>query len=284
MQHRSRTLLGLAAAALMTVSAVALATSANATGKTTLNGNEALGLSDDGVTLRIFELNDVTDQNFIDQVSGLDEDTELVGIDYRVQNDKFYGVGDEGGIYTIDTRTAALTKVSQLSVDLDGTNFDIDFNPPADRLRVISDTGQNLRHDVNMPAPTTTVDSPLDYAGVTATGVTGAAYTNNDLSADTATTLFDIDSNLDQVVIQSPPNDGTLNLTGKLGINVSPIVGFDIQSKLSGDRTVSNTAYASLRSSDAAQPDFYKIDLLSGKATKVDDFNKQVADIAVKQP
>ena len=65
-----------------------------------------------------------------------------------------------------------------LSVALTGTNFGVDFNPAADRLRVISDTGQNLRHDLT--AGTTTVDG-LTYPPATtpATGVTGAAYTNN---------------------------------------------------------------------------------------------------------
>jgi hypothetical protein len=282
MQHRTRTFLGLAAAALMTVGTVAMAASASASGKTTLDSDEALGLGDDGTSLRIFELDDPEDDDSIGQVSGLaGNDSNLIGIDYRVQDDKFYGVGDEGGIYTLNTKTGAATLVDTLDIALDGTRFDIDFNPAADRLRVISDTGQNLRHQIG---GATTNDGVLDYATVTATGVTGAAYTNNDLSLDTATALFDIDSNLDQVVIQLPPNDGSLNQTGKLGLAVSPIVGFDIQSKVSSGRTVSNTAYASLRGSDAGEPNLYKIDLLSGKASKVDDFDKQIADIAVKQP
>jgi hypothetical protein len=282
MSHPSRILLGLAAAGLMTGAIMAAATSASAAGKTTLSSNEALGLGDNGTTLRIFELDDPDDDDFIAEVSGLvDGDTKLVGIDYRVQDDQFYGVGDDEGVYTINTKTGAATKVSELTIALSGTHFDIDFNPAADRLRVISDDGQNLRHQIG---GATTNDGVLDYAGATATGVTGAAYTNNDLSPDTATTLFDIDSNLDQVAIQLPPNDGTLNLTGKLGIGVSQIVGFDIQNKVSSGRTVTNTAYASLRGSDASEPNLYKIDVLSGKATKVDDFDKQIADIAVKQP
>jgi hypothetical protein len=281
MQHRTRTFLGLAAAALMAVGTVALAASASASGKTTLSSDEALGLGDDGVTLRIFELNDPEDDDNIGQVSGLSEDASLVGIDFRVQDKKFYGVGDSGGVYTLDTKTGAATKVSQLTVSLDGTRFDIDFNPAADRLRIISNTGQNLRHQIG---GSTTPDGTLDYATVTAQGVTGAAYTNNDLSADTGTALLDIDANLDQVAIQFPPNDGSLTQTGKLGLTVSQLVGFDIQSKVSSGRTVSNTAYASLRGSDAGEPNLYKIDLFSGKASKVDDFDKQIADIAVKQP
>ena len=72
---------------------------------------------------------------------------------------------------------------------LSGTSFGVDFNPAADRLRIVSDTGQNLRHNVNAGGVTVT-DAPLNYAGVTASGIVGSAYTNNDLDALTATTLY----------------------------------------------------------------------------------------------
>uniref|UniRef100_UPI002795C2BA DUF4394 domain-containing protein n=1 Tax=Streptomyces sp. KL115B TaxID=3045154 RepID=UPI002795C2BA len=94
------------------------------------------------------------------KVTGLKNDTKLVGIDFRVQNTKLYGVGDKGGIYTLNTRNAKAAKVSQLTVALAGKFFGVDFNPAANRLRVISDTGQNLRHNIDDPAAprTTTVD------------------------------------------------------------------------------------------------------------------------------
>ena len=125
------------------------------------------------------------------KITGLTGDTMLVGIDFRVQDKALYGVGDEGGVYTLSAKAKA-TKVSQLTVALSGTKFGVDFNPAADRLRVVSDNGQNLRHDVN-PGGATIVDGTLTYPPATtpASGVSGAAYTNNDLDAATATTLFD---------------------------------------------------------------------------------------------
>ena len=72
-------------------------------------------------------------------------DTMLVGIDFRVQDGQLYGVGNGGGIYTIDTYTAVATLVSKLTVGLDGYFFGVDFNPAANALRIISNTGQNLR-------------------------------------------------------------------------------------------------------------------------------------------
>ena len=58
-----------------------------------------------------------------------------------------YGVGNGGGVYSIDPATAQASFVSQLSVALDGTSFGVDFNPAAGRLRIVSDAGQNLRHN-----------------------------------------------------------------------------------------------------------------------------------------
>ena len=109
-----------------------------------------VGLTDDG---RLVEFSASPEGGpRVGAVKGLDGDTRLVGIDYRVQNGKLYGVGDAGGIYTIDRRGyGQATKVSQLTVALQGTNFGVDFNPAANRLRVISDTGQNLRHNIDDP-------------------------------------------------------------------------------------------------------------------------------------
>ena len=179
------------------------------------------------------------------------------------------------------------------SVALSGTSFGVDFNPSADRLRIVSDTGQNLRHNVN--AGGVTIDdsqgglTPLTYtappaAPIAALGVTGSAYTNNDLAPateSTATTLFDIDATMDQVVIQSPPNNGILNATGKIGVDVDPAaVGFDIYSRLVDGVTVSNRAFASFLVGGVST--FHQIDLLTGAATPVGMFEQPVVDIAVR--
>ncbi len=155
----------------------------------------------------------------IGTVTGLTGDTGLIGIDYRVQDGLLYGVGNAGGVYTLDTMTAAATLVSTLTMPLNGTAFGVDFNPAADRLRIVSNTGQNLRHNVNAGG-TTLVDGTLTYVPpATALGIVGAAYTNNDLDLNTATTLFDLDATLDQIAAQAPANNGTLSATGKLTVD-----------------------------------------------------------------
>lgn len=73
------------------------------------------------------------------------------------QDKRLYGVGNHGGVYQINRFTAEATFIA---VSLDGTHFGVDSNPAADRLRIVSDTGQNLRHDINNVAvPVTTVDA-----------------------------------------------------------------------------------------------------------------------------
>jgi hypothetical protein len=247
-----------------------------------------VGLTDDQrlVTFRSGSPSRITT---IGMILGLNGDRSLVGIDYRVQDGKLYGVGDQGGVYTINTRNASVIKVSQLTVALNGRFFGVDFNPTANRLRVVSDTGQNLRHNIDDPAGmpaagTTATDAALTYppASGTATGVTGAGYTNNDLSSGTATTLFDIDTNLDQTAVQSPANAGTLAPTGKLLVDSDASAGFDIYSGLREGAAVSNTGLATLKVN--GRYGLYRIGLLTGSAKFAGAFpsRHQVVDLAIR--
>ncbi len=213
------------------------------------------------------------------QITGLvNADSVLVGIDRRVQDGKLYGVGNGGGVYTIDPWTAVATIVSKLSVALEGTSFGVDFNPAADRLRIVSDTGQNLRHNVN-PGGTTIADAALNNGGTTASGVNAAAYTNNDLNADTGTTLFDLDLSLDQVSLQSPPNNGSLVATGKLTLDAGGPAAFDIYTRLENGVAVENRAFAALNVGGVSG--WYRIDLLTGKATLIDVFADVIVGMAI---
>ncbi|MFD4137142.1 DUF4394 domain-containing protein [Streptomyces goshikiensis] len=219
----------------------------------------------------------------IGRVSGLSGDTKLVGIDFRVQNEKLYGVGDRGGIYTLSTANARATKVSQLTVALSGDQFGVDFNPAANRLRVISNTGQNLRHNIDDTAAplTTTVDGTLTNPTTppsTAMGVTGAAYTNNDLDAATATSLFDLDTMADRTSLQSPANAGTLAPTGNLGVNAGPDAGFDIYYDT---KAGTNKGFAAINAGSGYG--LYAVNILTGKATSQGMFptRQQVTDIAL---
>ncbi|MBB3677313.1 DUF4394 domain-containing protein [Modestobacter versicolor] len=245
----------------------------------------AIGLTPDGKRLVSFDTDRPERARDLGVVQGLVGDGRLVGIDHRPANGLLYGVGDKGGVYTIAGATA--TKVSQLSVALSGTAFDIDFNPVVDRLRIVSDAGQNLRHDVGAQGGTST-DGVLSYPAAppattptTATGVTGAAYTNNDADPATATTLFDVDTVLDQVVIQSPANAGLLAATGKLGVDATGDAGFDIYSEVRRGSAVELFPYLVLQV--GGRYGLYEVSLLTGRVTPEGTFprDRQVSDIAL---
>lgn len=276
--------LGLGAVLAPATSAAASPSSASAPDSAALAlPSQAIGLTTDG-RLVGFSVNNPSAVRAFGPITGLTAGTRLIGIDYRVQDRILYGVGSDGGVWQLFPAPGATTALglSPLTVPLSGQNFDIDFNPAADRLRIVSDTGQNLRHDLN-PGGVTTQDSSLTYAPPTvATGVTAAAYTNNDLDATSATTLFDLDTTLDQVAIQAPPNAGTLNPTGGIGVDARGDAGLDIQTDVVAGRADSNRAFATLRVSDNRSA-LYRISVLTGKAQLVGSFPRSavVVDLAL---
>jgi hypothetical protein len=217
----------------------------------------------------------------VGRVSGLQApDNALVGIDFRVQDAQLYGLGNGGGVYTLNVTTAQATFVNALTVPLAGTSFGVDFNPAANALRIISNTGQNLRLPfAGALQGQTQTDAVLNPAPVT--GISGAAYTNNDLDASTGTTLFNIDTFLNQVVIQSPPNAGALVATGLLTVDPDPdtAVGFDIYTRLQDGVAITNSGFASLVVGGVTG--FYRINFVTGKAILIDAFGAAVIDIAI---
>jgi hypothetical protein len=236
----------------------------------------------DGKSLARFTTADATVTGEPATVSGLEGDTRLIGIDYRVQDGKLYGVGEQGGLYSL-TETGSATKVGELSVALDGEVFGVDFNPAANALRIISDTGQNLRQPfATTPLPDTAADTKLTNPAqapatgtVPATGVVSAAYTNNDTEDTTATSLFVLDAKVGRISLQSPANGGTLAPTGSLGVEAEAGWGFDIHTGEGG----ANTGYATLQVGRGYE--LHSVDLLSGATTRIGTLEGNVNDIAV---
>lgn len=191
----------------------------------------------------------------------------LDGLDFRPSTGQLYGYLDAtDSLYTVDLNTGALAFASTLSAGTNTFRLGVDFNPTVDRLRVVTDSQQNLR--VNVDNGATTVDGPLTYAmgdpnaGSPATRIIEAAYTNN-LANATSTQLYYIDYNLDILATTTAPNDGILNTVGSLGVDTSDLVGFDIFTTASGV----NTAYALLNVNNS--PGLFSINLSTGAATSL---------------
>ena len=200
-------------------------------------------------------------------ISGLQSGEVVLGIDFRPATGELFALGSTSRLYVINTGTAAATLVGSgfSTPALFGLSFGFDFNPTVDRIRSVSDGDQNLRLNPITGANAAT-DTALAYAGADVNAgdnpaVVGSAYTNN-FAAAPSTVLYGIDWQNDILVTQVPPNSGTLNTVGALGINTSDQVGFDIFSSGGLD-----SAFASLTTGDGGG--FYSINLLTGSATLI---------------
>ena len=201
--------------------------------------------------------------------------TNVVGIDVRPADGALYAVTADGGIYTVDAKSGQATMKSKISEQVKGAVTVVDFNPVADRLRVITSEGANLR--INVDDGKTTVDGNLKFkdgdanAGKTPKVVAGA-YSNSANPKPTATALYDIDAS-GVLLSQAPPNDGVLNTVGALGITMNGAVAFNIVSS-SADK---NDAWL------VTGGNLYAVDLKTGKATmagKLSGVSGKLTDIA----
>lgn len=249
----------------------------------------AFGLTDSNQLLS-FDLDDPTQTKSV-AVSGVNG--TLLGVDFRPANGKLYSVSSTNDVYTIDTKTGAATLESTLSPlsFAGGQMSGFDFNPAADRLRLEGSNDQNFRINVDTGAiadfdpntPGVQPDGTLAYASSdTNAGVdpniTAVGYTNSfpGAPAGRTTQLYGIDFALDTLVLQNPPNDGTLNTIGSLGFDFDEVGGFDILSLSSGN----NTAYAT------SGGRFYGVDLATGTATNlsaIGDGNTRLVGLATAQ-
>ncbi len=202
-------------------------------------------------------------------VTGIQMGESILGIDMRPATGQLYALGSSNRLYTVNLSNGMAAAVGTMSFTpaLSGTSFGFDFNPTVDRIRVVSNTGQNLRLNP-ITGGVAVVDGMLNPG---TPSVDGAAYINN-FPGSTATVLYDIDFNTDILYEQNPPNSGTLVAEGSLGIDVSEGGGFDIggtSNKAFGIFTVSgNTS-------------LYTVNLSTGAATSLMPFSTPVKGFAI---
>jgi hypothetical protein len=195
---------------------------------------------------------------FSSTFQGLQAGETIVGMDLRPANGLLYGVSSASRLYIINPANGIVTQVGPGGTfTLNGTAFGVDFNPVPDRLRVVSNTEQNLRVNPNDGSLTAT-DSALNPAG----NVVAVAYSNN-VAGAVSTTLYAIDSASGTLgIITNPNSGGPITTVGALGLgtNLDQRIGFDI-SGLTG------VAYASVIVGGFSN--LYTINLATGAANLV---------------
>ena len=186
----------------------------------------------------------------------------IVGIDVRPADAALYALGSTGRLYTADA-AGALTLKSTLTASLGdgtapyagmvGTEFGIDFNPGNDLLRIVSDTGQNLR--VTVDNGNTITDDAVNPVGPI---LGAAAYSNSFVGTGTAL-FYAIDSTGDGLQVLGRPSgspiNGDVQTVGALGVgDVSSVGGFDILG-------TNNWGLAALSVDGAATSDLFNVNL-----------------------
>ena len=216
-------------------------------------------------------------------VTGLNAGETLLGIDYRVSRGVLFALSSQGRLLTVNTVSGAVTQVGHPGGNwpLKGQTYGFDFNPSVDRIRVVSETGLNMRLnpetgaqvDSNPDVPGVQADPALAYAGNDANAgkppqVAAAAYTYNTRD-EKLTTNYAIDRALGTLVLQGSlegrqpvisPNTGQLFTVGSLGLGPLSDVSFDISD-------VNNTALVSAVQQGQNATRLYRLDLATGKAT-----------------
>lgn len=200
----------------------------------------------------------------------------LRGIDVRPANGMLYALGSDNQLYTLDLSTGAASKVASLNKQLPGSGQAvIDFNPVADKMRMLAADGTNFR--VNVDTGEVTVDGSVAYAadgayaGKSAQVVAGA-YTNS-YAGTQATSLYNVDLASSSLMLQNPPNDGVQQVVGMVADGLKN-AAMDIASDGKGG----NTAYLLTGTT------LHTVDLASGKPMTLGDIAGlpgNIIDIAV---
>jgi hypothetical protein len=233
-------------------------------------------------------------------VRGLQPGENIMGIDYRVARGVLFALGSSGRIYTLNTATGAATPVggTPFAVPLSGREFGFDFNPTVDRIRIVSDAGQNLRAhpdtgavvDSDAAASGLQIDGELAYAKNDANfgktpRIIAAGYTYNKTN-EKITTNFAVDGGLGLLVTQGTregvmpavsPNTGQLYTVGSLNVGVLDRVSFDISD-------INNVAFIAGTAKGAVASKFYLINLATGAAAFIGTIGggKAVRGIAIE--
>ena len=200
-------------------------------------------------------------------VTGLQGAESIVGFDFRPSNGVLYAVTDAGRLYTVDTTSGAASGAVTLAANpadatapftaLSGTRFGVDFNPMDGQLRIQSDTGQNVRVDVD--AGTVVTEGTLNPG---TPQVVGTAFSNPYVGAG-STTQYELDVAAGALVRQT--SGAVLATVGSFNAGMTYALegGFDIAGGENG------LPLAALQPTGAAQSTLYRVNLGTGALTSI---------------
>ena len=159
-------------------------------------------------------------------ITGLQEGENVLALDLRPKSGQLYVLGSTSRVYVVNAASGAASSLGNpFSPALAGSNFGIDVDPVADRIRLTSDGRQNLRLNPD-DGQVAGQDGTLAYAD----GDPGAGTTPS--FAATAYTseakVFVIDTARDVLGTTNAAVDGKVITVGPLGVDLQEPVTFDV--------------------------------------------------------
>jgi hypothetical protein len=212
-----------------------------------------------------------------EDVDGLDEGEDLLGVDVRPATGGLYVLGDHGNLYVVNRNTMDAAKVASLPIELNAVerdvHFALDFNPASDRLRVITDADENW--SVNPDTGAVTIDGKLQYHDDDdSPEIVAAAYTNPPPSGQAAViNLFAIDARRNALFQVAPPASGVLSEQETLDINVRHVVGLDIGH---------NNRGFLVTTSEFGKSELFELDLVTGDVSEANGLDKEDNEIGFR--
>jgi hypothetical protein len=221
-------------------------------------------------------------------IRGLGSGETVRGIDFRVARGQLYLLTDAPRLYRVDPASGQATPLGSAVIPVKpaGQAWGFDFNPVADRIRWVSESGENWRLH---PDTGTVVDSDPQAAGLQSDGplryvagdaqanqvprLLAAAYTYNQRD-DKLTTNYAIDGRSGTLVIQGSlegtqpvvsPNTGQLRTVGPLGLGPLKDASFDIAD-------INNAAFLVERPETSRRSRLHLVDLSTGRASLIGEF------------
>lgn len=234
---------------------------------------------------------------------GLNDGTQLYAIDVNPKTGKLNGLGSDGQSYLIepDAGIARAVGAPDTTTALANRGVEMDYNPTVATqtvYRVATSTGDNFRRNDSTGARSGTDSAFVYKTGDVNAGksvvISGLAYTNSQFNGKNTpttgtytgpavTTVYAIDNQNDTLAIlggkdpsateraaacpnATNPNCGQLTTVGKLGLDVTGFVGFDVLG--------ANTAYAVAFGNKTYN--LYSVDLATGQLSFVSALNPKI--------
>lgn len=201
----------------------------------------------------------------------------ILAIDVRRMSGQIYGVASNDRLYTIDPRTARARRIGPQLFGQRSRAIGLDFNPSADKIRLVNGAGQNARVD---PDTGRLLDGDADLAGAqpdaplrydandrasrSSPRVGAVAYANR-VPGATSSALYGIDQARNTLVLLSPPNDGVLKTVGRL--RVSRRLRIDAKAPVGFDVAGNGRAYAAFRVGRLESSALLRVNLRTGRTS-----------------